>query len=688
MAQTEALELVVTAVNRAAPVLQQVSHALDQVKLSTVELDASMRQSADALRHSGQSFRGVSEPMRDFTVRTRELSGGFGGLHVSTTKFASSIGGDVVRAITQVGGAVLAAAASVEAFTKKLIGAKQLNELARALGVPKELIKGLRRTGEEAGVPAEKIDQMLTDLLSKFQDMRFRDRGDFYAKLLQIPEARRVAGELASIFEDVDRGRLTDAEGQKQALLRVQKFFQEYTKAYGEASLRNVLGKAGLSEDWAIFGRIPVDEFAKRISGLAGSTNELDPEQVEKFWKAWREFSRVLGNFTTTVLTPLLPKLTEFIGNLTNNKELMDFVEKKWPQICSDIEVGYFALKAALEGNPIDWNKVLGTKSFKLLDKAFSDFFNQLKTRAKQFLAGIGLASQADVDAARKEELQFRKENFGGLSEAEEKELQDLEAGKRGAAGPTFLPKVSPEQEQAIIRRMEEYRQKQRFTDTGDEDSDRLTIENTRALKDLTEEINKLNMRFMRGLSPAGNEAVEGREYGGPVRGGQRYLVGEGHRPELFIPRQEGGPVQAIGKGGSQIFTPAQSGAVEPLLRPWRPGDPIRGIYGGGKKFPILSEAATPLPTQPGYPRNVMSGVSQGRGVASWYSRGTDPQGKFWGDPAAIDKPGSAALDKIPDPYTGSLIVEPGDAGPIPLRYRPQYWTNARPTADRCRPRC
>ena len=83
MAQTEALELVVTAVNRAAPVLQQVSHALDQVKLSTVELDASMRQSADALRHSGQSFRGVSEPMRDFTVRTRELSGGFGGLHVS-----------------------------------------------------------------------------------------------------------------------------------------------------------------------------------------------------------------------------------------------------------------------------------------------------------------------------------------------------------------------------------------------------------------------------------------------------------------------------------------------------------------------------------------------------------------------------------------------------------------------------
>ena len=42
----------------------------------------------------------------------------------------------------------------------------------------------------------------------------------------------------------------------------------------------------------------------------------------------------------------------------------MDFVEKKWPQICSDIEVGYFALKAALEGNPIDWNKVLGTNSF------------------------------------------------------------------------------------------------------------------------------------------------------------------------------------------------------------------------------------------------------------------------------------------------------------------------------------
>ena len=35
----------------------------------------------------------------------------------------------------------------------------------------------------------------------------------------------------------------------------------------------------------------------ERITGLAGSTNELDPEQVEKFWKAWREFSRVLGNY-------------------------------------------------------------------------------------------------------------------------------------------------------------------------------------------------------------------------------------------------------------------------------------------------------------------------------------------------------------------------------------------------------
>ena len=100
---------------------------------------------------------------------------------------------------------------------------------------------------------------------------------------------------------------------------------------------------------------------------------------------------------------------------------------------------------------------------------------------------------------------------------------------------------------------MEEYRQKQRFTDTGDEDSDRLTIENTRALKDLTEEINKLNMRFMRGLSPAGNEAVEGREYGGPVRGGQRYLVGEGHRPELFIPRQEGGPVRLLARVGRRF---------------------------------------------------------------------------------------------------------------------------------------
>ena len=652
MAQTEALELVVTAVNRAAPVLQQVSHALEQVKLSTVELDASMRQSADALRHNGQTFRGVSEPMRDFTVRTRELSGGFGGLHVSTTKFASSIGGDVVRAITRVGGAVLAAAASVEAFTKKLIGAKQLNELARALGVPKELIKGLRRTGEEAGVPAEKIDQMLTDLLSKFQDMRFRDRGDFYAKLLQIPEARRVAGELASIMEDVDRGRLTDAEGQKQALLRVQKFFQEYAKAYGEASLRNVLGKAGLSEDWAIFARIPVDEFAKRISGLAGSTNELDPEQVEKFWKAWRDFSRVLGNFTTTVLTPLLPKLTKFIGDLTNNKELMDFVERKWPQICSDIEVGYFALKAALEGNPIDWKKVLGTEVMKFLKNDFFDFLNQAMRLWQQFKAGMGLGSQADVDAARKDELLFRRD-FKGLSPEEEQELKDIEAGKPGTAGPSKLPKISPDAQDAIIRRMEEYRQKQRFADTGDEDSDRLTIENTRALEDLTEEINKLNMRFMRGLSPAGDEAVEGREYGGSVRGGQRYLVGEGHKPELFVPRQEGGPVQAVGKGGPQLFTPAQSGAVEPLLRSWRPGDPIRGIYGGGKKFPILSEAATPLPTQPGYPRNVMSGVSQGRGVATWYSRGTDPQGKFWGDPAAIDKPGSAALDKIPDPYQG-----------------------------------
>ena len=100
----------------------------------------------------------------------------------------------------------------------------------------------------------------------------------------------------------------------------------------------------------------------------------------------------------------------------------------------------------------------------------------------------------------------------------------------------------------------------------------------------------------------------------------------------------------------------AAAEARQPLLRPWRPGDPMTPTYPGKRgaptHFPILSPAATPLPTPPGYnPRrpgtNVLTGVSEGRGVASWYG-----QGQGWGDKPSMDQPGSNAL-RVPEHLQG-----------------------------------
>ena len=538
MAQSEVFELVVIATDKAGPSLERVSKSLDQANFGVVSLDASMRDSVDNLRRLGIAQRDVSQAARTVQAPMRELSEGSKGslkaTSVSATTFASKIGGEVFSAITRLGGPILAATASIAAFHKKLVDTKTLNEMAKSLGVPVELIKGMRRTANEFGIPTDQIDQSLTSLLGKFQDMKVMGKGGLYESLWQVQGGQKLAGRLHSLMGEVGRGEKTEEEGQKEAVLETLKFIREYREAYGEAFTARMLEEVGLDKGLAAFGRLPVEEHAKRISGF-GSGKELDPEQVEKFWKAWREFSRALGNFTTGVLTPILPKLTEFMARLAKDKELQKFADETFPKICKDVEVAYRTLKDLLEGNPVEWDKVFGTSLFKFLEKSLQDFFNQAKRLWQQVKAGIGLGSQADIDAARKEELLFRKENLGPLNDKEAKELEVLEAGQPGAAGPAFIPRVSPEQEKAIIERLESYRQRQKFADIPEDDEAlRVEIENTRALKDLTEEIKKLNMRFMRTAFPAGTGGadVEGRRQGGPVAAGRSYLVGEGGTPE------------------------------------------------------------------------------------------------------------------------------------------------------------
>ena len=111
----------------------------------------------------------------------------------------------------------------------------------------------------------------------------------------------------------------------------------------------------------------------------------------------------------------------------------------------------------------------------------------------------------------------------------------------------------------------------------------------------------------------------------------------------------------------------AAAEARQPGRREWRPGDPPpTGYYnrkGRQTPFPVLSPDATPLPTQPGYPKNPFSGVSEGRGVGTWFSQSPTGgrKGGPWRDPD--DPANSAALDKIPDTHQGISLSSPATLG-------------------------
>jgi hypothetical protein len=115
-------------------------------------------------------------------------------------------------------------------------------------------------------------------------------------------------------------------------------------------------------------------------------------------------------------------------------------------------------------------------------------------------------------------------------------------------------------------------------------------------------------------------------------------------------------PTDAAQPGGG-----AQAEARQPLLRPYQPGDPSRGTYvskGVTKQYPILSAAATPLAPQfPG--EATYSGVSRGRGVASWF--GMDPRFQTQVDPS--DPFGSNAL-RVPERFQG-ISLSTGKSGEL-----------------------
>jgi len=144
-----------------------------------------------------------------------------------------------------------------------------------------------------------------------------------------------------------------------------------------------------------------------------------------------------------------------------------------------------------------------------------------------------------------------------------------------------------------------------------------------------------------------GNPAFHNQPQGGSV----------GESNPMQLPASE--PQPGGGAPAEARETPTE--AKEPLLRPYRPGDVSRGTYtskGVTKQYPILSAAATPL--QPQFPgEQVYTGVSKGKGVASWY--GYDPAFYAKDDPS--DPKGSNAL-RVPERYQG-ISMSTGKSGEL-----------------------
>jgi hypothetical protein len=142
----------------------------------------------------------------------------------------------------------------------------------------------------------------------------------------------------------------------------------------------------------------------------------------------------------------------------------------------------------------------------------------------------------------------------------------------------------------------------------------------------------------------------------------------------------ESNPIQlssnAPHPGGGAAFEARQpTGAGDPgahvlpnLIRPAGAGeDPYPWARFKDKPFPIIPPDATRLvPKQDYKPSDPSGGGAQdvpgGRGLATWFSRGTDPSGKLWGDPSARDAPSSNVLG-VADPYQGISLPSKSTVG-------------------------
>ena len=103
-----------------------------------------------------------------------------------------------------------------------------------------------------------------------------------------------AANQMMAVAGQIERGEISQAEASDKQLEILLRGLRQYGEKYGPQSLRRMLGKVGLSEDLENLTRIPYDELIANVRKYAAAVRELDPAQVDKYWKAWYNLSREL----------------------------------------------------------------------------------------------------------------------------------------------------------------------------------------------------------------------------------------------------------------------------------------------------------------------------------------------------------------------------------------------------------
>lgn len=118
-----------------------------------------------------------------------------------------------------------------------------------------------------------------------------------------------------------------------------------------------------------------------------------------------------------------------------------------------------------------------------------------------------------------------------------------------------------------------------------------------------------------------------------------------------------------------QLGGGARAEARQPLIREWRPGDPVISTYkrkGRDQPFPILAENLTALPPRPGYDpqggkaSDPFTGVTTGKGIATWF--GNMPSAG-WTDPGPSGDPMNSNLLRVPEASQGISLSSPQTVG-------------------------